>query len=343
MDRLPETTHVLYSQLLDGLLHAAHSKRGISFHTKTVDGSKYWYLEYVLGPSRMALYIGPDDAATAERVANARALWREDAPDAAQRARLVAMLTAGGATTLPGRHARVLEALEQAGVFVVGGCVIGSHAFALMANMLGVRWPAATLRTHDVDIAHDYEIRVSVPDVDVDIEAALMAADKGFFAIPALNPKHPSTGFKVRGADLSVSLVTPMRGKPDSAPRRIPALNAMAEPLRFLDYLLEDVQPAAVPVRHGVLVNVPDPARFALHKLVVSQRRPAAFAEKSRKDIAQAQAVLKVLLDDRPGDVMLALDAVAAMPSKFAAQLRAGASRLSEDARAALEPLLSSM
>lgn len=343
MERLSEATHVLYSQLLDGLLHAVHSKRGISFHTKTVSGSKYWYLEYVLGPDRMSLYIGPDDEPTTARVSSARSAWEADAPDAVQRARLVAMLIAGGATTLPGRHARVVEALEQAGVFVVGGCIIGSHAFALMANMLGVRWPAASLRTQDVDIAHDYEIRVSVPDHDVDVEAALMAADKGFFAIPALNPKHPSTGFKVRGADLSVSLVTPMRGKSDSAPRRIPSLNAMAEPLRFLDYLLDDVQPAPVPVRHGVLANIPSPARFALHKLVVSQRRPPAFAEKARKDVAQAEAVLEVLLEDRPGDVMLALDAASAMPAKFATQLRAGAESLGASVGERLSPLLDAL
>lgn len=339
--RIPETTHLVYSQLLDGLLHAAYSKRGISFHTKTVRGLKYWYLEYVLGPSRLAYYIGPDDEATAARVARAKARWVEDGPDAAQRARLVAMLVAGGATIVPARHARVLEALEQAGVFAVGGCVIGSHAFALMGNMLGVKWEQSSLRTQDVDIAHDYEIYVSVPDVDIDIEATLAATDKAFFAIPALNPKHPSTGFKVRGSDLSVSLLTPLRGKPDSAPRRIPSLNAMAEPVRFLDYILVDPQPAAVPVRQGVLVNVPTPARFALHKLVVSQRRPAAFAEKSRKDIAQAGAVLDVLLEDRPGDILLAYDAARAMPPKFLAQLGRGVARLDEPIRERFEALLS--
>lgn len=338
--RLPETTHVLYSELLDGLLHAAHSKRGISFHRKTVDGQRYWYLEYVIGSAKQVFYVGPDDEDVSRRVANAKARWAEDAPDAEQRARLVSMLAAGGATTLPGRHARVLEALEQAGVFVVGGVVIGSHAFALIANALGVIWDRVAMRTQDIDIAHDYEIRVSVPDVDMDVEAALVAADKGFFAVPALNRKHPSTSFKIRGADLSVSLLTPMRGKPDSTPRRIPALNAVAEPLRFLDYILEDVQLAAVPVRSGVLVNIPSPARFALHKLVVSQRRVAAFAEKARKDVAQAGAVLEVLFEDRPGDVYRALDAARLMPAKFMRELEAGARLLTEGPRDALGALL---
>ena len=32
---------------------------------------------------------------------------------------------------------------------------------------------------------------------------------------------------------------------------------------RFLDYLIEENQPAAVPVGSGLLIRVPDPARFA--------------------------------------------------------------------------------
>lgn len=337
VDRLPETTHLLYSELLDGLLQAAYSKRGISFHKKTVSGNTYWYLDYAIGSEQHAYYLGPATDELTERVAEAKKRWARDAPDAERRARLVSMLVAGGATTISGSHARVLESLEQAGVFLVGGVLIGSHAFALMANMLGVKWPNSALRTQDVDIAQDYEIRVSVPDVDIDIEEALKSADKGFFAVPALNSKHPSTSFKIRGQDMSVSLLTPMRGKPDSTPRRIPSLDAMAEPLRFLDYLLEDVQPAPVPVRQGVLVNVPSPGRFALHKLVVSQRRPPAFAEKSRKDIAQATAVLEVLLEDRPGDVLFALDAAREMPEKFFKQMTTAASRLPEDIRSKLE------
>lgn len=333
IERLPETTHLLYSELLDGLLQAAYSKRGISFHQKTVSGNKYWYLDYAIGSEQHAYYLGPATDELTERVTEAKRRWERDAPDAERRARLVSMLVSGDATTISGSHARVLESLEQAGVFLVGGVLIGSHAFALMANMLGVKWPSSALRTQDVDIAQDYEIRVSVPDVDIDIEATLKSTDKGFFAVPALNPKHPSTAFKIRGKDLSVSLLTPMRGKPDAKPRRIPALDAMAEPLRFLEYLLVDVQPAAVPVRQGVLVNIPSPGRFALHKLVVSQRRQAAFAEKARKDIAQAAAVLEALFEDRPGDVLFALDAAREMPPKFWKQMQAGVEQLPDSIR----------
>jgi hypothetical protein len=53
----------------------------------------------------------------------------------------------------------------------------------------------------------------------------------------------------------------------------------------------------------GVLVNLPDPARFALHKLIVAEVRPAAFSTQTRKDLLQSEALLRLLLTDRPRDV----------------------------------------
>ncbi len=107
--------------------------------------------------------------------------------------------------------------------------------------------------------------------------------------------------------------------------------------MRFLEYLLEDSQGAAVPFRSGVLVNVPDPARFAVHKLVVSQRRPVAQQVKAKKDIQQANELLDVLLEDRPGDVWIALDAARIMPEKFQAQLSRGIERLPISAKGAVK------
>ncbi len=322
MERLSSPTQLLYAELLQSLLVAANPKRGVSFHTKEVDGNRYWYMDYVLGEQRNAYYLGPADEELTALINTMKANWSDDAPDAKARAKLVAMVRAGGATEISGRHARVLEALAQAGVFAVGGVLVGSHAFALMGNMLGVRWEKAAMRTQDVDIAKDYTIHVNVPSAD--LPQALDATELGFIPVPSLNRKAASTSFKVRGEELSVSVLTPMRGKPDGSPITIPGLGTMAEPLRFLDYLLEDTQPAAVPVRQGVLVQVPSPARFALHKLVVSQRRPAAFATKSTKDIRQAELVLEVLLEDRPGDIMLAWEAAEMMPAKFMKELQLG-------------------
>jgi hypothetical protein len=59
---------------------------------------------------------------------------------------------------------------------------------------------------------------------------------------------------------------------------------------------------------HGnpCLVKVPQPARFALHKLIVSQERSATSGDKKLKDLAQASALITLLREDRPGDIDVA-------------------------------------
>jgi hypothetical protein len=102
--------------------------------------------------------------------------------------------------------------------------------------------------------------------------------------------------------------LTPLVGRERNRPIHIDAIGAAATPLRFLDYLIEETQPGAVLGGSGVLVNVPRPGRFALHKLIVASRRSqgASGATKAPKDRAQASALLRVLLADLPGEITLA-------------------------------------
>ena len=60
---------------------------------------------------------------------------------------------------------------------------------------------------------------------------------------------------------------------------------------------------AAVLTGSGILVRVPTPERYALHKLIVAQRRKKVTPGKVAKDLGQTQALLEVLLEDRPDDV----------------------------------------
>jgi hypothetical protein len=52
-----------------------------------------------------------------------------------------------------------------------------------------------------------------------------------------------------------------------------------------------------------VLVLVPTPARYALHKLLVSQTRSVVQQTKAGKDLQQAALLLEVLAEDRPDDL----------------------------------------
>jgi hypothetical protein len=185
--------------------------------------------------------------------------------------------------------------------------LVGSHAFAVIGNSLGVKWRDAIARTEDVDIAHDYRIAVALAQGGRPADVRQVLGDPlPRFAV--LSPTHAATAFRVRGTDIEVELLTPMIGKETRKPIQISVLGVAATPLRFLDYLIEDTQPGAVLGGSGVLVNVPRPGRFALHKLIVASRRGTRSSAhgKAAKDRAQASELLHVLIEDLPGEITLA-------------------------------------
>jgi hypothetical protein len=329
MEPLPESTRLLYTQLLSQCLQgAAPSGRGISFVSKRISGSKHWYLQLTVGSRKTQHYVGPDRVAVRQLIAREKALWKDAVADLATREQLVSMLISGGAISVAGTDARIFELLERTGVFLANGVIVGSHAFALYGNMLGVRWAAEAMRTHDIDVAAERHVVIGIADRPINLRQSLVESELGFIEIPALNRKAPSTKFRIRGQQISVDFLTNMVGRTSSTPVHLRALQAYAEPVRFLDYLLADVQPAVVVARAGVLVNVPDPARFALHKLVTAQRRVPAFHSKAQKDLTQADQLLRWLAEHRPGDLRRAWKAVRAQPQKFVQQLTSAIKRL---------------
>jgi hypothetical protein len=150
--------------------------------------------------------------------------------------------------------------------------------------------------------------------------------------VPTLDPHSPSTSFRVRGQELRVDLVAPLIGKPRSAPVHVPALNAFAQPLRFLDYLLVDpVTTVAIGRRDLVLLNVPAPERFALHKLLVSESRTAVFATKAAKDREQAMQMLEVLIEFAPDGLAAAKADLMARGSGWTAKLARALKKAARD------------
>ena len=84
-------------------------------------------------------------------------------------------------------------------------------------------------------------------------------------------------------------------------------LGVNLQPLRFLEFVLEDIDQAAIISAVGaVMVNVPDPARYALHKLLVFAERRGRNPLKAKKDLRQAAALIEVLADFR-GDAVATL------------------------------------
>jgi hypothetical protein len=342
-DRLPLDVQTIYAELVEHLtaLEAQRTLGSISgtFVTKTVKGNVYAYLQCAVGGMKRQLYLGPYDENMRRLEERHRSGQTEARADRGQAQRLCAMLRQGGALAIDTTPARVLRALADSGVFRLGGMLVGTYAFTVLGNVLGIRWQHAALRTHDIDVASDLSLGIAVPnDLRANVPNALERLEMGFLPVPPLNLKDPSTSFGMRRGVLRVDLLTVARRANETTPVFLPQLNASAMPLRFLDYLIEEPVRAAVVDGGGVLVNVPAPARFALHKLVVVEERGVAFAGKAEKDLSQAAQVLRVLAEDRPGDIRLAWEALQRKAGAIKRAMR-GVARLRERALDAYEAL----
>jgi len=315
--RLSESVQTLYAELLEQTIHAEAEAAVVgappgSFVSKAVKGGTYWYVQRMEGDRKRQHYLGKESPTLLAWMEEMRQARTRSAADEAQRAKLCGMLAAGGAAMESAAVVKVLLLLAQSGVFRMGGVLVGTQAFIAYGNMLGVRFERQALRTQDVDIAQDRAIGVALSREasPVNVERSLTGSGLGFFPVPALDPKLPSTSFKIRGRELRVDFLTPLVGPESDRPVFLPALGVSAHPLRFLDFLIENPVQSVVLGGSGILVNVPDPSRFAFHKLWISGRRQVSEQTKAAKDRRQAGDLLEVLLEDRPADLPAAWEAL---------------------------------
>ncbi|BFM15187.1 GSU2403 family nucleotidyltransferase fold protein [Maricurvus nonylphenolicus] len=339
-DYLPQTAANAYSDLLSQCLEPCFTGTGVSFSRKTIKGKVYVYVSARIGATPVQKLLGPEGDETNALIAAEKALWEANQQRAVSRSELVNMCLSGGTLGMTPQEGKIITMLERTGLFQVGGVLIGTPAFRTLGASMGVKWEQQ-YSTSDIDIGINGQFPLLIPSVPkVSLSTAIQESQLGFVPIPMLNRKHPSTSFKLRGGEYSVELLTPEIGKPKEGPTYIEAIDSYAHNLRFLDYLLEDIQPAVVLFGTGVLVNIPDPARFAFHKLVVSQRRGSHEVAKSRKDIDQARQIIEVLLGSRPGSLEVAHDAAMALGNKFSKTLNTGIKLLPKSCRTNLKEWL---
>lgn len=225
---------------------------------------------------------------------------------------------ASGGMSIESAHFKVLELLARSGLFSKGIVVVGSHAFAGIGNALGVRW-GSSLKTTDMDFVRPTGISLAIPDSGetIRVPEVVKAVDTSFFEVPKLNVKQPSTSIMSRKTKVKIDFLTTQKTWHDTEPHYFEDLAIAAEPLRFMDYLIGDRLFSGILIgSYAIPVTLPDPARFALHKLVIAQERVAAFQTKAKKDIDQATEVLEALLEvGREDDIETALAALAALPN----------------------------
>lgn len=112
------------------------------------------------------------------------------------------------------------------------------------------------------------------------------------------------------GSGQLVEFLTPAFG--EQTIRDLPALGVSAQALNYLNFLIAEPIHAAAIYRSGVLVQVPRPEKYAIHKLIIAdRRRDGAGSLKALKDREQAALLIEAMAEDRPDDLCRAY--VAAM------------------------------
>jgi hypothetical protein len=270
-----------------------------AFHKRKLKGRDYWYFGYRdIDQKQRMVYVGPDN----ERV---RALATRFA-ESRQTRPLVSparMAIAAGCMPAAPKHFRIVRRLAEYGFFRAGGILIGTHAFLALGNMLGVRWQdgAATL---DVDLAHaGRNVSVALPaDIKIDVHGALESLEMGLLPISQFNGKAGSQYRNPKDQELRLDFLTSMTrsGKPVTMPN----LNVALEPLKFMEFSLEQpVQGCLFSNLGSCVVNLPAPERYAVHKMIVYGERPVAQRSKATKDLLQAASLVSYFRQIGQADV----------------------------------------
>lgn len=302
MDRHSAVAHAAYHDLLRALTEdRAAEIRGTPVR-EVRSGRHYWYDAYRIGDSVRKAYIGEDTPELAALIARHRELAATARDRAAHRSRLVRILRAEGFLPLDGASGAIYAALAKVGTFRLGGTIVGTHAFRLYEGELGVRYSFdQTAQTDDLDIAQFERLSLALDD---QVETALNDTfrDFDFQLVPSLDGNAVWRWRQTRSNTLIEFLTPSFRDEEDIRP--LPALGVSAQSLHFLNYLIAGPIKAAALYRSGVLVRIPRPERFAIHKLIVADRRQGGpDAIKSVKDRAQAAFLIRVLAEDRPDDL----------------------------------------
>ncbi len=227
-----------------------------------------------------------------------------------------------------------LAALHNHGLFDAGLVLIGSHAYGLLLNQLGVR--ATPYATDDIDLARPSPLRLHVP-LKAGLLGVLKTSGIDLVEVAGLRRSEAPTSYKRRGSSpFHIDLVAPSTGNDDGV-LAVPELSAHATMLPQLEFLVAESQWCAALSRTGVCrVRVPLPERLATHKLLASRLRSRREA-KSAKDVEQACALAAVLASDHPGALTEAVEALPeASLRPFADGLRAASSVLGKCCPAAL-------
>lgn len=300
--RHSHTAQAAYHDLVSLLLDEAASDIVGTPTLREIKGKGYWYDRYRLGADIKERYLGNDSPDLRRRIERHEALRAGQQAQRKERARLVRLLRSERFLGLDTATGSLVAAMARAGVFRLGGVLVGTTAFRLYEGELGLRLSMdETAMTQDVDIASFEKLSLALED-SVEPGLAEVFDQLRFAPVPEIRT-NKVWRWRQSDSQTLVEFLTPSF-RDDEGLRDLAALGVSARALHHLDYLIAEPIDAAAVYREGVLVKVPRPERFAIHKLIVADRRlEGADSRKARKDLMQVELLVNALAEDRPGDL----------------------------------------
>ncbi|SDI83607.1 nucleotidyltransferase family protein [Alloyangia pacifica] len=318
---------VAYQDLLRMHLDEAASEIIGSIEERHRNGRTYLYDRFRIGTEMKSRYLGEDSPDLRDRLARAADLKAEAQERRKRMSRLARVLRAEGMIGTDRETGSLLLAFARAGVFRLGGTLIGTGAYGLYQGELGVRFDSDELaQTGDIDFASFERLSVALGD-RVEEEPGEILRSMKFEAVPGVYDRQ-IWKWRQSGGEAMVEFLTPAFG--DEGIKPLPALGVSAQALNYLNFLIAEPIHALALYRSGVLVQVPRPERFAIHKLIVASRRHGGPDEaKARKDRAQAEFLIRILAEDRPEDLAEAYDHALSQGPRWRERIASSLGRMS--------------
>jgi hypothetical protein len=264
-----------------------------SFSKESRRNSVYWYWVGRNNGKVTRIYIGADSKET-----EALILSLENRKDMAKQAiasmkRTAAAYRGAGGQVIGPSIFKIMAKLAY--LFRKGVYVIGSHSFLSICNALGISSSLTGDDQKNIFLAIPAE-RKAVPDV-----SAALEFDKNCY-----KDTGKLLSSLLQNNKTKVHFFTADRGL--KKPVFFDDLGIAAEPMLFMDYLLGgETFKGLVIGSYAIPVHLPTSARFAIHKLIISQCADRSFNGESEKDIAQAAVLLDYLIREDAEQVVDAL------------------------------------
>lgn len=262
-----------------------------SLSAKKIGGGEYLYHQWREGRTVRSVSVGRKAPPDLIRAINRRKTLE------AQKKEILADLKVFSKAIDP-QAVTVHEILRLFSQHKIHALLIGSYCLPAYKDAFKMKLP--TIRTQDVDflVPQPYKGKRA------DLESIL--ADLGF----SLGFNSDGSNYFTNGV-FQIDFLTPEKGKGSDKAVPIKELGVQAEPLRYLQMLLDDpIEVKSKDLKFGV----PNPWTFAFHKILIRSSRKAT--PKKDKDLLQAVSLLREILT-RPRELERSRKTLKALPTPW--------------------------